>query len=77
MAIKLHFTKDSFNVFKNRGVVKGTREAFYARNDRYMFERLARKHPVDHRFILVKNLTQCTWNGLSESNLSLKYLQTI
>ena len=51
MAIKLHFTKDSFNVFKNRGVIKGTREAFYARNDRYMFERLARKHPVDKDMI--------------------------
>lgn len=51
MAIKLHFTRDSFNVFKNRGVVKGTREAFNARNDRYMFERLARKFPVDKDII--------------------------
>lgn len=51
MAIKLHFTKDSFVVFKNRGVVKGTREAFNARNDRYMFEKLARKYPVDRDLI--------------------------
>ena len=51
MAIKLHFTRDSFNVFKNRGVVKGTREAFTARNDRYMFERLARKYAVDKDLI--------------------------
>lgn len=51
MAIKLHFTRESFNVFKNRGVVKGTREAFYARNDRYMFERLARKYPTDKDLI--------------------------
>jgi hypothetical protein len=51
IAIKLHFTKDSFDVFKNRGTVKGTREAFNARNDRYMFERLARKYPVDKDLI--------------------------
>ena len=51
MAIKLHFTKDSFDVFKNRGNIKGTREAFYARNDRYLFERLARKYPVDKDMI--------------------------
>jgi len=51
MAIKLHFTKDSFNVFKNRGSIKGTREAFNARNDRYMFEKLARKFPVDKDLI--------------------------
>lgn len=51
MAIKLHFTKDSFNVFKNRGHVKGTREAFNARNDRYMFDKLSRKYPVDKDLI--------------------------
>jgi hypothetical protein len=38
LAIKLHFTTDKFNVFENRGNVKGTREAFNARNDRYIFE---------------------------------------
>lgn len=51
IAIKLHFSKDSFDVFKNRGSVKGTREAFYARNDRYIFEKLARKYPVDKDLI--------------------------
>jgi hypothetical protein len=51
IAIKLHFTKDSFDVFKNRGNVKGTREAFNARNDRYMFEKLARKYTMDRDLI--------------------------
>lgn len=51
IAIKLHFTKDSFDVFTNRGSVKGTREAFNARNDRYIFEKLARKFPVDRDLI--------------------------
>lgn len=51
MAIKLHFTKDNFDVFKNRGHIKGTREAFNARNDRYLFEKLARKYPVDKELI--------------------------
>jgi hypothetical protein len=51
MAVKLHFTKDSFDVFKNRGNVKGTREAFNARSDRYMFDKLARKFPVDKDLI--------------------------
>lgn len=51
IAIKLHFTKDNFDVFKNRGNVKGTRDAFNARNDRYMFEKLARRYPVDKDLI--------------------------
>lgn len=51
LAIKLHFTTDKFNVFENRGNVKGTREAFNARNDRYIFEKLARKHEDDREII--------------------------
>jgi hypothetical protein len=38
-------------VFENRGNVKGTREAFNARNDRYIFEKLARKHDDDKDII--------------------------
>lgn len=51
IAVKLHYTKDNFDVFANRGNVKGTREAFNARNDRYMFEKIARRFPVDRELI--------------------------
>jgi hypothetical protein len=51
LAIKLHFTTDKFDVFQNRGNVKGTREAFNARNDRYIFEKLASKRPDDKDII--------------------------
>ena len=51
LAIKLHFTTDKFDVFQNRGNVKGTREAFNARNDRYIFEKLAQRHSDDKEII--------------------------
>lgn len=51
LAIKLHFTTDKFNVFENRGNVRGTREAFNARNDRYIFEKLAQKYSDDKEII--------------------------
>ncbi len=51
LAIKLHFTTDKFNVFQNRGNVRGTREAFNARNDRYIFEKLANKYSDDKDII--------------------------
>lgn len=51
LALKLHFTTDKFNVFENRGNVRGTREAFNARNDRYIFEKLAQKHADDKEII--------------------------
>lgn len=50
IATKLHFTTDKFNVFENPNV-KGSRDAFFSRNDRYLFEKLARKFPTDHDLI--------------------------
>lgn len=51
MAVKLHFTTSKYNVFNNRGHVKGARDTFYARNDRFIFERLARKFPTERDLI--------------------------
>lgn len=51
VALKLHFSKDKFDVFQNRGNVKGSFEAFNARNDRYMFEKIARKYDTDQELI--------------------------
>ena len=51
LALKLHFTTEKFNVFENRGNVKGSREAFNARNDRFIFEKLARKFNTDRDII--------------------------
>lgn len=51
MAVKLHFTTSKYNVFNNRGHVKGARDTFYARNDRFIFERLARKFPTERELI--------------------------
>ena len=51
LALKLHFTTEKFNVFENRGNVRGSREAFNARNDRYIFEKLARKYNTDRDII--------------------------
>src|SRR5210317_421744 len=50
IALKLHFTTDKFDVFKNSNV-KGSREAFVARNDRYLFDKLARKFSTDKELI--------------------------
>ena len=51
IALKLHFTKDKFNVFENNGNVKGSYETFKARNDSYLFEKLGKRHSVDHELI--------------------------
>lgn len=42
-ALKLHFTTPKFNVFSNRGHVKGSYDKFLNRNDHRIFEALARR----------------------------------
>jgi hypothetical protein len=51
LAIRLHYTRDSYDVFEKRGAVKYTREQFDKRNDRTLFEKLARKYPKEPQLI--------------------------
>jgi hypothetical protein len=51
IALKLHFNNKKFNVFENRGNVKGSYETFQFRNDRFLFEKLAKKYATDQELI--------------------------
>jgi len=51
VALKLHFTTDKFNVFENKGHVKGSYETFNARNDKHLFDKLARRFDSDQDLI--------------------------
>jgi hypothetical protein len=50
IAVKLHFTTNSFDVFVNPNV-KGSRDVFESRNDRRIFENLARRFDKDFDLI--------------------------
>jgi len=51
MSLKLHFTKDNYNVFETRGYVKGSEQTFLARSDKFLFDRIARTY-VDDRTVI-------------------------
>ena len=51
LALKLHFTTDKFNVFENKGHVRGSYETFEARNDKHLFDKLGRKFSTDRELI--------------------------
>ena len=51
MAVRLHFTTEKYDVFEKNGRVSGTRATFEKRNDRALFERLARKFDTDQELI--------------------------
>ena len=51
LAVKLHYTRDSYDLFERRGAVKYSREQFDKRNDRYLFDKLSRKYSRDQDLI--------------------------
>ena len=51
LALKLHFNNDKFNVFENKGNIKYSHDAFNARNDKFIFEKLARRFDTDQELI--------------------------
>lgn len=51
LAVKLHYTRDSYDIFKQRGAVKYSREQFDKRNDRYLFDKIAKKYPKDQELV--------------------------
>lgn len=46
-ALKLHFSSSKFNVFINRGRLRGSYQKFSTRNDRGLFDKVAIMYPND------------------------------
>lgn len=64
LALKNHFTKDSYDYHKYQGKSRASLQSFYKRKDRYFFEKLSRqkedKEVVD---FFVSNFVSCTDPG--------------
>lgn len=75
LALKLHFTKEKYNVFETRGNLKVSFDAYKSRNDLYLFERLARKFEKDQDFIqyVVANYAYGNVNFLYDENAAQGY----
>ena len=64
LALKNHFTKDSYNYHKYQGKSRASLQSFYKRKDRYWFEKLSRQK--DDKEIInffVSNFTSCSDPG--------------
>ena len=55
LAVKNHFDREGYDFFKYHGKVPAKVESFYARKDRYFFEKLARNHGTNLVEFLVAN----------------------
>ena len=66
LALKLHFTSDSYDYFKYGGKVKTTPEQFNQKRDKYFYHRLCRRYDGDEiRDFLVANFVgnDAQWVG--------------
>lgn len=63
LAMKNHFTKDSYDFFKYHGKVSATKESFLHRKDRFQFEKLARHADDVQSHMLANFLQDKTWVG--------------
>lgn len=65
LALKNHFTLDSYDYFKYHGKIKHVKkETYLARKDRFQFEKLARQCPNNMKEHMVANfLRDKTWVG--------------
>ena len=61
VALKNHFTKDSFDYHKYCGKTRATLKSFYKRKDRYWFEKISRqKDDNEVRDFFVSNFISCS-----------------
>ena len=65
LALKNHFTRDSYDFFKYRGKVNASADSFMSRRDRFQFQKLSRLHSEDDmRDFIVSNIVSGkTWVG--------------
>ena len=69
LALKNHFTKDSYDYHKYNGRTRATVETFYKRKDRFWFEKMCRKKTEKEvEDFFVANFVSCRdqqtlWSG--------------
>ena len=75
LALKLHFSKDSYDIFSTRGSVKYSREQFDKRNDKMLYEAFSKKYPNDKDMIqfLVSNIAYGNESPIYDMDESTKF----
>jgi len=77
LALKLHFTTDNYDVIKNQGRIKASKQAFAKRKDLYSIAKIAKsfseKEVVD--FLVANFVSGDRWGGIFDNNSKDCYLE--
>jgi hypothetical protein len=77
LALKLHFTTDKYDVIKQRGKVRASRNAFLKRTDLYSIKKISKNYSDEEvANFLVANFT-CgdRWGGVFDSEAGDRYME--
>jgi hypothetical protein len=77
LALKQHFTQDSYDYFKYHGKTRANKESFLQRRDKYQFQKLSRMYSNEEMtdFLVANLLKEKSWVGdLLEDDANDNYL---
>lgn len=76
LALKLHFTTDKYDVIKQKGKVRASRQAFAKRNDLYALNKIAKKYSDEEvaNFLIANFVSGDRWGGVFDIESRETYL---
>ena len=76
LALRLHFTTDNYDVIKQQGRVKATKQAFYKRNDLLAIRRIADTYSEKDlvNFLVANFVSGDRWGGIFDTEAKDRYI---
>jgi len=76
LALRLHFTTDTYDVIKQQGRVKATKQAFYKRNDLIAIRRIADTYSEKDlvNFLVANFVSGDRWGGIFDTEAKDRYI---
>jgi len=76
IALKLHFTTDNYDIIKNRGRIKASKNAFAKRKDLFSIRKIAKTYTDEEitNFLVSNFVSGNRWGGMFDSDAGKTYL---
>jgi len=76
LALKLHFTTVDYDIVKNKGRVKATKDSFEKRKDTYIFKKLTKLYKDEEiiNFLVSNFISGDRWGGVFDSQSKERYI---
>jgi len=77
LALKLHFTTDKYDVIKQKGNVRASRQAFAKRSDLFAINKIAKKYSDEEvaNFLIANFVSGDRWGGVFDADARETYLE--